>query len=172
MGTLFDVDARDFIQKQLATYPPLLDALQRLTNVFMRGADGLLGYVSAITRFTGDPHIFSFDSCRFDFQGSGDYVATTSLDGSFAMHVRLQKAATFPGATLLVAMATRAGVGIPVVVIESTLLSGGIVPCLAVRVNGQELDLYSSTALFKHCYSAVGSTRNPDSDGRECTCGC
>lgn len=146
MGALFDVDARDFIQKQLATYPPLLDALQRLTNVFMKGADGLLGYVSAITRFTGDPHIFSFDSCRFDFQGTGDYVAATSLDGSFAMHVRLQKAAMFPGATLLVAMAIRAGVAIPVVVIESTLLSGGIVPCLVVRVNGQKLDFYSSTA--------------------------
>ncbi len=144
MGTLFDVDARDFIQKQLATFPPLLDLLQRLTNALMKGADGLLGYVSVITRFTGDPHILSFDSCRFDFQGSGDFVAATSLDGSFAMHVRLQKTAMFPGATLLVAMAIRAGVGIPAVVIESSLLSGGSAPRLVVRVNGQELDLYQS----------------------------
>lgn len=60
-----------------------------------------------VTSVIGDPHLRTFDGCRFDFQGAGEFVLASTLDGEMAIHARFVPQRRWPTATMMGAVAVR-----------------------------------------------------------------
>lgn len=57
----------------------------------------------------GDPHMGTFDGLAYDFQASGDFVLTRSLDGRFEIQARHTPVTLYPDVSLNTAVSARLG---------------------------------------------------------------